>query len=166
MPARASMKLDNRPKKLVVRDVSEDSLQAVRDWFETTGQVDSVERSDEGDVVVSFKSRGGAEQVRRRISIHFYWFTDRHDLQGLAKGSTIALVGPKEISWVTGQPTHKANTSHLRAESKTDDNGALDGTDDIFSYGRAGSIDLGGGPDEDVIISSGWGGDNDDGMGL
>lgn len=66
------MKLDNRPKKLVVRDVGEDSLQAVRDWFETTGQVESVERSDNGDVVVSFKSRGGAEQVCRSRSLCFF----------------------------------------------------------------------------------------------
>jgi RNA-binding protein 26 len=28
------MKLDNRPKKLLVKGVNDDSLQAVRDWYE------------------------------------------------------------------------------------------------------------------------------------
>lgn len=62
-PPRASMKLDNRPKKLLVKDVSADSVQAVRDWYETTGQVDSVDTLDSGDIIVSFKSRSAAEQV-------------------------------------------------------------------------------------------------------
>ena len=62
-PPRSSMKLDNRPKRLLVKDVTTDSLQAVRDWFETTGQVDSIDHTESGDVIVSFKSRSGAEQV-------------------------------------------------------------------------------------------------------
>ena len=33
-PPRASMKLDNRPKKLLLKGISSDSLQAVRDWYE------------------------------------------------------------------------------------------------------------------------------------
>ena len=33
-PPRASMKLDNRPKKLLVKGASAESLQAVRDWYE------------------------------------------------------------------------------------------------------------------------------------
>lgn len=33
-PPRASMKLDNRPRKLLVKGVREDSLQALRDWYE------------------------------------------------------------------------------------------------------------------------------------
>lgn len=33
-PPRASMKLDNRPKKLLVKGANEDGLQAVRDWYE------------------------------------------------------------------------------------------------------------------------------------
>ena len=31
---RGSMKLDNRPKKLLVKGVHEDGSQALRDWFE------------------------------------------------------------------------------------------------------------------------------------
>lgn len=33
-PPRASMKLDNRPKKLLVKGVSDEQLQGVRDWYE------------------------------------------------------------------------------------------------------------------------------------
>lgn len=33
-PPRTSMKLDNRPKKLLVKGASPESLQAVRDWYE------------------------------------------------------------------------------------------------------------------------------------
>ena len=35
-PPRASMKLDNRPKKLLVKDVSGEHVQAMRDWFEVS----------------------------------------------------------------------------------------------------------------------------------
>jgi RNA-binding protein 26 len=80
--ARASMTLDNRPKKLLVKGVVEDGLQALRDWYEvcfyshshsqsysdTTlcqaiGQMESVEKLAGGDVVVTFKSRNAAEQA-------------------------------------------------------------------------------------------------------
>lgn len=81
-PPRGSMKLDNRPKKLLVKGVRKEDLQALRDWFEvwlslqvvvpnlttvirqTTGQVDSLETVESGDIVVAFKSRAAAEQVR------------------------------------------------------------------------------------------------------
>jgi RNA-binding protein 26 len=63
-PPRGSLKLDNRPKKLLVKGVSEDSgKQAVREWYEALGQVENIENLDSGDVLVSFKSRAAAEQV-------------------------------------------------------------------------------------------------------
>ena len=34
------MKLDNRPKKLLVKGVGEDSSQALRDWFEVRYHID------------------------------------------------------------------------------------------------------------------------------
>ncbi|KAK7694450.1 hypothetical protein QCA50_001636 [Cerrena zonata] len=86
-PPRGSMKLDNRPKKLLVKGVNEAQVQAVRDWYETTGQLDTLETVDGGDLVVSFKSRSAAEQ-------------------GLSKGSSIATVGPVQISWYTSQHTN------------------------------------------------------------
>jgi RNA-binding protein 26 len=58
------MKLDNRPKKLLIKDVGSDSTQAVRDWYEAGGQVDAIETLDAGDVVVTFRTRAAAEQVR------------------------------------------------------------------------------------------------------
>lgn len=61
---RASMKLDNRSKKLLVKEVESDSLQAVRDWYEAGGQVDAFETLENGDVVVTFRTRAAAEQVR------------------------------------------------------------------------------------------------------
>lgn len=33
-PPRPSMKLDNRPKKLLVKGASEDKQQALKDWYE------------------------------------------------------------------------------------------------------------------------------------
>jgi RNA-binding protein 26 len=87
-PPRASMKLDNRPKKLLVKGVGEEHLQTLRDWYEvcnslfssflaafvnaeffeqTTGQLDSVERAESNTYIVSFKSRSAAEMVRNDI---------------------------------------------------------------------------------------------------
>ena len=60
---RSSMKLDNRPKKLLVQDIGSDSIQAVRDWYEAGGQADTFETLDNGDVVVTFRTRAAAEQV-------------------------------------------------------------------------------------------------------
>jgi hypothetical protein len=60
---RASMKLDNRPKKLLVQDIGSDSIQAVRDWYEAGGHVDAFETLENGDVVVTFRTRAAAEQV-------------------------------------------------------------------------------------------------------
>ena len=60
---RSSMKLDNRPKKLLVQDIGSDSIQAVRDWYEAGGQVDALETLENGDIVVTFRTRAAAEQV-------------------------------------------------------------------------------------------------------
>jgi RNA-binding protein 26 len=63
---RASMRLDNRPKKLLIKDVGGDGVQAVRDWYEGggAGQVDAAETLENGDMVVTFRTRAAAEQVR------------------------------------------------------------------------------------------------------
>ncbi|KAF7319960.1 hypothetical protein MKEN_00779900 [Mycena kentingensis (nom. inval.)] len=100
-PPRASMKLDNRPKKLLVKGVKEDGVQAVQDWYETTGQVQSVAPVDDGsgDILVSFFSRAAAEQ-------------------GLAKGQNISLVGPVNVSWYTG--SEGTSSAPSGAPSKTE----------------------------------------------
>jgi RNA-binding protein 26 len=38
-PPRASMKLDNRPRKLLVKGVREDAVQALRDWYEVRVEI-------------------------------------------------------------------------------------------------------------------------------
>ncbi|KAI0670098.1 hypothetical protein C8Q78DRAFT_167784 [Trametes maxima] len=118
-----SMKLDLRPKKLLVKGAPTESLQAVRDWYETTGQVEAVETTDSGDVLVSFRSRGGAEQ-------------------GFAKGSHIATVGPVQISWYSGQPMHpgaaatttavpKSSSPQGRPAEAPKEDSAMDGSADL-----------------------------------
>ena len=84
-PPRASMKLDNRPRKLLVKGVPEESVEVAQNWYgvrisdfsptsspvvesgglQTTNGVDGVERLANGDLIVSFKTRSSAEQVRR-----------------------------------------------------------------------------------------------------
>ncbi|KAI0067886.1 hypothetical protein BV25DRAFT_1911750 [Artomyces pyxidatus] len=150
-PPRGSMKLDNRPRKLVVKDVDSDAMQAVRDWYESTGQVDSIETLESGDVVVSFTTRMGAEQ-------------------GLAKGSNIPMAGHKQISWYTPSSAHppatKASSPLARAPEGTMDPHADD------SYSLSDARDQ---PDitqpshvvDEEYTASGWGGDEDeDGMGM
>ncbi|KAH9937502.1 uncharacterized protein B0H18DRAFT_970925 [Fomitopsis serialis] len=86
-PPRGSMKLDLRPKKLLLKGISGDNVQAVRDWYEPGGQVESVDTTDDGDTIVGFKSRMAAEQA-------------------LSKGTSISTIGQVQISWYqTQQPS-------------------------------------------------------------
>ena len=79
--SRGSMKLDNRPKKLLVKGVREDAVPALREWYEVgmeahlgshvlkhffqaSGQVDSVDAVGDDEVLVGFRTRAAAEQVR------------------------------------------------------------------------------------------------------
>ncbi|KAG6850328.1 hypothetical protein H0H93_014903 [Arthromyces matolae] len=142
-PPRASMKLDNRPKKLLVQGVHEDKTQVVRDWYETTGQMDSLERLDSGDLVVAFKSRAAAEQ-------------------GLAKGTNIATIGGVTISWYIGQPTAPKSAPPSTAHLEPSDI-HMGPTQPSHSAEQMNSPR----PDEEVV-ASGWGGDGDgeDGMGM
>jgi len=79
------MTLDNRPKKLLVKGVRDDSSQALKDWYEvrslsnfitvwinclhsfasqTTGYLESIEPTEtSGTYIVTFKSRLAAETV-------------------------------------------------------------------------------------------------------
>lgn len=145
-PPRASMKLDNRPRKLLVKGVREESLQALRDWYETTGQLDSTESIGDDEVLVSFKTRAAAEQ-------------------GFAKGSTVAAVGPVKISWystqqsqakpqgVTAPPSQPATTKGVHPD---------DTRSTSPSPGRRPSPR----PQEEEVIASGWGDGDEDGMGM
>ncbi|KAI0803043.1 hypothetical protein BC629DRAFT_1591141 [Irpex lacteus] len=139
-PPRASMKLDNRPKKLLVKGVTSEQVQGVRDWYETTGQVDSVDTTDDG-VVVGFKSRAAAEQ-------------------GLAKGTNIPTVGSVQVSWFANQqPTKPSNTvsNSVVTESK----------DTPTFTERAPSPDIPHILEDEPVAVGGWGGDDaDDDFGM
>ncbi|KAG2075254.1 hypothetical protein BDR04DRAFT_1092125 [Suillus decipiens] len=145
-PPRASMKLDNRPRKLLVKGVREDSLQALRDWYETTGQLDSAEIIGDDEVLVSFKTRAAAEQ-------------------GFAKGSTVAAVGPVKISWYSAQQS-QAKPQGITAPSSQPAVTKSVLPDDTRStspsLGRRPSPR----PQEEEVIASGWGDGDEDGMGM
>jgi RNA-binding protein 26 len=141
------MKLDNRPKRLLIKGVNGDSVQAVQDWYESTGQVDSVTTVDSGDIIVSFKTRSAAEQ-------------------GLAKGQNIPLVGQVQVSWYTGQlpaasTIDKAispTTIHSKNDKDAEEPMQLSNGDDRHPSPH---------PQEEEVVASGWGGDEDeDGMGM
>jgi RNA-binding protein 26 len=149
---RASMKLDNRSKKLLIKDVGSDSVQAVRDWYEAGGQVDAVETLESGDVVVTFRTRAAAEQ-------------------GLAKGSSIPLAGQKQISWYNGLSTTVPGASGTMAATpskagSTTLSGAPASELSEDAYGRErhpGVLS----PHDDEPAVSGWGGyEDEDGMGM
>ncbi|KAJ7169630.1 hypothetical protein C8R46DRAFT_204124 [Mycena filopes] len=142
-PPRASMKLDNRPKKLVVKGAKEDSTQAVRDWYETTGQVDSVAAVENGDIVVTFRTRSAAEQ-------------------GLAKGHNISLVGPVQVAWQTGGPIVRSTAPAPPTSASAD-------VEDVVGAVESQSQDAPPSPGAHVLeeeVASGWGDGDEDGMGM
>lgn len=142
------MKLDNRPKKLLVKGVGDDGIQAVRDWYETTGQINSVEAIDDGNIVVSFKSRSAAEQ-------------------GLAKGQNILKVGPVQVSWHNGQTSTITKSKTVspvipskQAKDKRADAPAHLSREDEHERHQSPHA-------EEEVVANGWGGDGDeDGMGM
>ncbi|KAF8213326.1 hypothetical protein K438DRAFT_1803787 [Mycena galopus ATCC 62051] len=141
---RASMKLDNRPKKLIVKGVKEDSTQAVRDWYETTGQVEWVTTVESGDIVVTFRTRSGAEQ-------------------GLAKGNNISLVGPVQVSWYTGPAVEATTTPTSAAALKREPGIDIDLDADAATLSQDA---LDSDAREEEVVASGWGDEDEDGMGM
>jgi len=139
--------------------VHEDGSQALRDWYETTGQLESVESAEfeDGAYLISFKSRAAAEQ-------------------GLAKGTNIPIVGAVQISWYTGSkvttnggtnstPVH---TAVSKLTTTTTGSGVVEnnGSSKIGSE-RAPTPDIHHMQlQEEEIIASGWGGEGDDGDGM
>ncbi|KAF9014943.1 hypothetical protein BDQ17DRAFT_1340220 [Cyathus striatus] len=146
-PSRGSMKLDNRPKKLLLKGASESDIQNIHDWYETTGQLDTVEHAEGGGIIVSFKSRPGAEQ-------------------GLAKGSNIPTVGSVQITWYTGKPSTTSTAISTSTISKTE---IQISTNDEAEHVRPRSPEPAQSHphEEEEIVASGWGGgDDEDGMGM
>ncbi|KIL71082.1 hypothetical protein M378DRAFT_183592 [Amanita muscaria Koide BX008] len=141
-PAR-SMKLDNRPKRLLVKGAKEDHVQGVREWYNATGQVESVETAESGELVVSFRSRPAAEQ-------------------GLAKGTNIPNVGPVQLSWYTGTTSTPAaaTVSSTRASAQLENDTV---SSSGYHHDSHHPISL---PHEEEVVASGWGDDDGDGMGM
>jgi RNA-binding protein 26 len=63
-PVRGSMKLDNRPKKLLVKGVHEDGSQALRDWYEVRDLFSSIHISGLGSQILSFFSDDWPVRIR------------------------------------------------------------------------------------------------------
>ncbi|KDQ19836.1 hypothetical protein BOTBODRAFT_62234 [Botryobasidium botryosum FD-172 SS1] len=87
-PPRTSMKLDLRPRVLSVKGFQEDDpsvTQAIKDWYESNGDLETFETVSPGEIRAQFKTRMAAEQA-------------------LAKGSSIPLAGTVRIAWHTNAP--------------------------------------------------------------
>ncbi|TFK19891.1 hypothetical protein FA15DRAFT_154339 [Coprinopsis marcescibilis] len=143
-PPRGSLKLDNRPKKLLVKGIDESQSQTVREWYESLGQVDNIETVAGGDVLVSFKSRAAAEQ-------------------GLGKGSHIPGVGKVQIAWYTGKPSTTTTGSSQpppgsATTTTTSTTTTKDGTSALATREPSPVHE------DEEVIASGWG--EDDSMGM
>ena len=176
-PPRASMKLDNRPRKLLVKGVPEESAEVAQNWYgvrifpsptpgfgveseglQTTNGVENMERLADGSLVVAFKTRSSAEQVRRsRLTDPPCDFTKGGMLkQGYAKGTSLPTVGPIDVSWyVPGPGPSKPITSGQPAPAATG-GGVTSGGGALTDKGAL----------EEEAVASGWGDDGEDGMGM
>ncbi|KAJ2928968.1 hypothetical protein H1R20_g8233, partial [Candolleomyces eurysporus] len=118
----------------------DEGLQAVKGWYEAGGQVESVEALEDGDVLVSFKSRPAAEQ-------------------GLAKGTNLPTVGKVTITWYTGKPVVPATnpSSSASTASPAQKSGETDEPQEPAQHHHQ---------EEEEMLASGWGDDDADGMGM
>lgn len=92
-----NMKLDLRPKKLLVKlgtaAAEPEKIDSVKQWFQAIGDVDNISTTGPaGDVVVLFKSRADAEMA-------------------LSKGTVIPGAGPVTVAWqVDNAPPGSSDT--------------------------------------------------------
>ena len=116
--------------------------------IQTTGQVESVETGGDGDILISFRTRAAAEQ-------------------GFAKGSHIALVGPVQVSWHSGQSSGtfvRAPSASPAAPHAPEAKDAIASASDVPDTSADTAMDTQMHAPEDVEVG-GWGGD-DDGFGM
>ncbi|KAL1691909.1 hypothetical protein GGG16DRAFT_90680 [Schizophyllum commune] len=140
--APGSMKLDNRPKKLVLKGVGADGLEHAKNWYQSTGQLDTVETTDDGDVVVGFKSRAAAEQA-------------------LAKGNDVPSLGHVTIVWHgTSAPT--ATQSSASAATSKGATPAPDQASQPAEQGEAGGHSYSPGPEASYSGGADWHDDVDE----
>lgn len=138
------MKLDNRPKSLFVKVVdthNNETVEAVRGWFEAGGQVESLTVLDDDGIVINFRSRSAAEQA-------------------LAKGTNIPPVGSVKLTW-HGEP------SATKATAVSGVTNAAVSSLDPPKKQLAGNDERPPSPHpEDMPDEAGWGDGDEDGMGM
>jgi len=81
-PARGSMKLDNRPRTLIVKGLSDtpEATESAMAWFLSFPESEAVETNPGGELEVKYKTRFAAEQA-------------------LAAGATIPTLGTVHFTW-------------------------------------------------------------------
>jgi RNA-binding protein 26 len=126
--------------------------------LQTTGGVASVETTNGGDLIVSFHTRGAAEQVCIYTVFSFITHPKLMYLQGLAKGTNIPTVGQVQVSWQTAPtPTTTAGGSAAPTASTA---GSISADASMLAHDDMDGAD-------DLLTTTGWGVDDDaDGMGL
>ncbi|KAG9314665.1 hypothetical protein JVU11DRAFT_5470 [Chiua virens] len=142
--SRGSMKLDNRPKILLLKGVREDAIPAIREWYETVGSLEAVDSIGDEGVLVSFRTRAAGEQA-------------------LAKGSNIPSIGAVQISWHSGQQSFPSSQTFAVSSSQPNlkENGMEDApplpVQQDHSLSRR---------QEEEVVASGWGDGDEDDMGF
>lgn len=105
--------------------------------------MDSVDVTDSGDLLVSFKSRSGAEQ-------------------GMAKGSNIPIIGHVQVSWYTAQSSTTPSTQ--KASPAPADAGAGEEHAEHAEPRPSSPVhdDMHMHMHEEEMVPGGWGGGNGD----
>ncbi|KAH7104519.1 hypothetical protein BKA62DRAFT_463897 [Auriculariales sp. MPI-PUGE-AT-0066] len=136
MPIR-SMKLDNRPKKLLIKGISGDAeaLETLRTHFNTAGQVDTAEQLPTGEIVIGFFNRTSAEQA-------------------MSRPSAISGIGIVDMSWYAdasaNAPTAISSGPGAAVKAGPD----VEGSEDAFMHDRD--------QEDDREDDGGWEDDDDD----
>ncbi|CAE6518190.1 unnamed protein product [Rhizoctonia solani] len=134
-PPRGSMKLDNRPRTLVVKGLPDkpDAKESAMAWFASFPECESVEVDEStGELEVKYKTRFAADQA-------------------LTSGATIPALGTLHFAWPTSTSTNSSSTSAPVKKSPTIEPVAL-------GNGNTTKAELA--MDEDGWGASGW--DDDD----
>jgi RNA-binding protein 26 len=119
-----------------------------------------METTNGGDLIVSFHTRGAAEQVCICTVFSFITHLKLLYLQGLAKGTNIPTVGQVQVSWQIAPTSTPTTTAGGSAVPTTSTAGGISADASMSVHD-----DMDGA--EDLLTTTGWGVDDDaDGMGL
>ena len=183
--SRASMKLDNRPKRLLVKGVSEDNSKVLHDWFNVGTSLSIL-----GMVILTSLTRLAKWNLSYRLNPATSLFRSKHVLgqnrfvffskpcrfykmtviQGLSKGSNVPSIGMIQMSWYHGstpvvpaprdlRPTH--SPFEVSDIAMKEDEGPRLGLPEV-------EVPRSPHAQDEELITSGWGeeGDGEDGMGM